>query len=203
MATKTDDPDLETETDEEEEEELEEEETLESLKAKLVASKRDSRKWETRSKKNYEELQKTRSTDQGKPDELKAAEQRGRDAAMRESAEERVHDAITSALDGKLDDEDIDELLDMLNVSKFITDDHKVDRDRVAAYVERVSPKRRTKTKEDPEEPATGAPGIPRARRTAAVPAGAAGTRIPAAKQDRGVATFNQRHGVKQATSSS
>lgn len=68
------------------------------------------------------------------------AKEEGVSEARSAVAVERAEDAIRFSVGDRLPSADLDDLLDHLNLSKFVTDDGKVDREKVAKYVERVAP---------------------------------------------------------------
>lgn len=106
--------------------------------------KAEARKWQDRARTNHaatkelEQLRASTQTDQEKA--VTAARQEGRKEALAEVGVARAEDAIRFSVGERLPDSELDELLDHLNLAKFLTDDGNVDRKKVAAYVARITP---------------------------------------------------------------
>ncbi len=106
--------------------------------------KAEARKWQDRAKANHsaakelDTLKKQGMTDlERQVDEAKKA---ARDETLAEVGQSRAGDAIRFSIGDRMKDDEVDELLDHLNLSKFLTDDGQVDKAKVAAYVARVAP---------------------------------------------------------------
>lgn len=106
--------------------------------------KAEARKWQDRARANtgaakeLDELKKKGMTDfERQVEEAKAAT---RAETLAEVGQSRAEDAIRFSIGDRLSDDDLNELLDNLNLAKFLTEDGRVDRPKVAAYVSRVAP---------------------------------------------------------------
>ena len=78
------------------------------------------------------EARKTAKTADSSSD-VEAAREAGREEARAEHGVELATEAIRAALTGVISDEDLDEFVDELNIARFVTDEHKPDRDAIAA----------------------------------------------------------------------
>lgn len=106
--------------------------------------KAEARKWQDRAKANHsaakelDELKKQGMTDlERQVDEARKAT---RTETLAEVGKDRAGDAIRFSIGDRLPDDEVDSLLDDLNLGRFLTDDGKVDKDKVASYVARVAP---------------------------------------------------------------
>lgn len=111
----------------------------------------ESARWEKRARGNAKkareydqlasELESLRRQNESDLDRaVREAEERGRTAALTETGAERVADAFRVAAAGR--DIDVDDLLDMIDVAKFLGDDGRPDRDAITARVQKLAPER-------------------------------------------------------------
>lgn len=106
--------------------------------------KAEARKWQDRAKANHgaskelEELRKRTETDQERA--VRAAREEARTEALREVGVARAEDAIRFSVGDKVPEKELDELLEDLNLARFLNDDGSVDRKKVSAYVARITP---------------------------------------------------------------
>lgn len=106
--------------------------------------KAEARKWQDRARANngaakeLDELKKKGMSDFER--QLEEAKQATRTETLAEVGQSRAEDAIRFSIGDRLPADDLDELLDNLNLAKFLTEDGKVDRAKVATYVARVAP---------------------------------------------------------------
>ncbi len=116
----------------------------EQAKGKETDWKAESRKWQDRAKTNrdaakeLDELRKRTETDQEKA--VRAAREEARTETLREVGVARAEDAIRFSVGDRLPEKELDELLEDLNLARFLTDDGNVDRKKVGAYVKRITP---------------------------------------------------------------
>ena len=111
----------------------------EAKKWQALARKHEERaKANSNAAKELEELRKASMTEQEKA--VEAAKAEARTAALREVGNRIVDAEFRAAAAGRLDKERVDALLEGLDRSRFITDDGEVDTEKVAAYVERITP---------------------------------------------------------------
>lgn len=107
--------------------------------------KAEARKWQDRARANngaakeLDDLKKKGMTDFER--QVEEAKKATRVETLAEVGQDRAGDAIRFSIGDRLPAEDLDELLDNLNLAKFLDEDGKVDRDKVAKYVARVAPK--------------------------------------------------------------
>ena len=105
--------------------------------------KAQARKHEERAKANanaakeLDKLKQEAMTEQERA--VEQARQEARAEALREVGADRVDDAVRAALAGR--DVDDDALLEGLDRSRFLDEDGQPDRDRIAAWVDRIAPK--------------------------------------------------------------
>ena len=71
--------------------------------------------------------------------EVEAAKEAGREEARAEAGIELATDAVRAALTGIIPDDDLDDFVDELNISRVTTDDHKPDREAIASLKARQS----------------------------------------------------------------
>lgn len=71
--------------------------------------------------------------------DIAAAREAGREEARAENGIELTTEAVRAALTGIIPDDDLDEFVDELNISRFVTDDHRPDRDAIAGLKARQS----------------------------------------------------------------
>lgn len=115
--------------------------TVESLQAEVDKWKAQSRKNEERAKANakaqrdLDELRQQSMTEQERA--VEAARAEARTEVLKEVAETRVADAFRVAAAGR--GIDVDELLDGINLSRFVTDDGP-DTGAISAFVEKIAP---------------------------------------------------------------
>jgi hypothetical protein len=111
-------------------------------KAEAEKLKAASRKWEDRAKANaaaakeLDELRKQSMSDIEKA--VDAARNEARAEVLREVGATRVDDAVKVAAAGRR--VDIDALLEGLDRSRFLTDEHLPDTDAIAKWVDRIAP---------------------------------------------------------------
>ena len=67
------------------------------------------------------------------PSDIEAAREAGREEARAEHGVELATEAIRAALTSVIAEDDLEELLDELNMARFVTDEHKPDRDAIAS----------------------------------------------------------------------
>jgi hypothetical protein len=67
------------------------------------------------------------------PSDVEAAREAGREEARAEHGVELATEAIRAALTSVVGEDDLEELLDELNMARFVTDEHKPDRDAIAS----------------------------------------------------------------------
>jgi hypothetical protein len=79
------------------------------------------------------EARKAAPKDTDGPSDIEAAREAGREEARAEHGVELATEAIRAALTSVIAEDDLDELLDELNMARFVTDEHKPDRDAIAA----------------------------------------------------------------------
>jgi hypothetical protein len=123
----------------------------------------DAAKWKKLSRQNeqaakklrreLDELRKKSMTDDDRA--LEDAKAAARAEVLAEVGAERVAAAFERALAGT--DVDVDELVDGLNVAKFIDDDGHVDRDAVSAFVKRLGVTSSSSSKRSPVDMGQGA----------------------------------------------
>jgi hypothetical protein len=124
---------------------------IESLTAELEKLKSASRKWEDRAKANsnaakeLETLRQASMTDQEQAVAKAAAEAEARVRA--EVGSERVEDAVRAAVGAR--SVDVEALLEGMDRTRFLDDNHQPDRDAIAAWVDRIAPA------QDPSVPQT------------------------------------------------
>ena len=105
-----------------------------------------ARKWEDRAKANagaakeLEELRKQHESDQDRA--VREARESARSEVLAELGSARVADAFRVAAAGR--GLDVDEVLDGINLAKFMGEDGNPDRDAVQAFVDRISPAQET-----------------------------------------------------------
>ncbi len=118
--------------------------TVDQLQADLDKWKGHSRSWEDRAKANakaaeeLEALKKSAMTDQEKA--VNEAKEAGRAEATQGMAASLALAKIEAALAGRMDKAQIDALVGAVDGSKFLTDKHEVDADKVKAYADGVAP---------------------------------------------------------------
>ena len=114
-------------------------------KPKETDWKAEARKWQDRAKTNssaakeLDELKKKGMSDFER--QVEEAKQATRAETLAEVGQSRAEDAIRFSIGDRLKDDEVDDLLDHLNLAKFLTEDGKVDKARVATYVARVAGK--------------------------------------------------------------
>lgn len=114
------------------------------LAAEVERLTRESRKWEDRAKANrkateeLEQLRQQHESDQERA--VREAAEAARQAVLTEVGADRVADAFRVAAAGR--DVDVDELLEGINVAKFLGDDGQPDRDAVTTFVGKLAPER-------------------------------------------------------------
>ena len=79
------------------------------------------------------EARKAAPKDTEGPSDVEAAREAGREEARAEHGVELATEAIRAALTSVVGEDDLEELLDELNMARFVTDEHKPDRDAIAA----------------------------------------------------------------------
>ena len=79
------------------------------------------------------EARKTTKAATESPSDVEAAREAGREEARAEHGVELATEAIRAALTSVVGEDDLDELLDELNMARFVTDEHKPDRDAIAS----------------------------------------------------------------------
>lgn len=90
---------------------------------------------------DWDDYQKNRDKDQEELDtQLKAARTEGRKEALRETALDRVKETFKTRIGERRTEEEIDDFLEDIDLAKFVTDDHKVDTDRITKKVELFAP---------------------------------------------------------------
>lgn len=105
-----------------------------------------ARKWEDRAKANagaakeLEELRKQHESEQDRA--VREARESARSEVLAELGSARVADAFRVAAAGR--GLDVDEVLDGINLAKFMGEDGNPDRDAVQAFVDRISPAQET-----------------------------------------------------------
>jgi len=65
--------------------------------------------------------------------DVEAAREAGREEARAEHGVELATEAIRAALAGVISDDDLEEFVDELNIARFVTDEHKPDREAIAS----------------------------------------------------------------------
>lgn len=75
----------------------------------------------------------TESKAEGESTTVEAAREAGREEARAEHGIELATEAVRAALTGVIPDDDLDEFVDELNIARFVTDEHKPDRDAIAS----------------------------------------------------------------------
>ena len=65
--------------------------------------------------------------------DVEAAREAGREEARAEHGIELATEAVRAALTGVIPEDDLDEFVDELNIARFVTDEHKPDRDAIAS----------------------------------------------------------------------
>lgn len=109
---------------------------------RLRSELQKARKWEERAKTNagaakqLEELRKQHESDQDRA--VREAVENARTQVFAELGSERVADAFRVAAAGR--GLDVDDVLDGINLARFMGDDGQPDRDAVQAFVDRISP---------------------------------------------------------------
>lgn len=68
-----------------------------------------------------------------KSTDVEAAREAGREEARAEHGIELATEAVRAALTGVIPEDDLDEFVDELNIARFVTDEHKPDRDAIAS----------------------------------------------------------------------
>lgn len=119
--------------------------------AEIVDWKAEAEKWKAQSRKNedrakanataakeLEDLKRQSMSDQEKA--IEQAKTEARAQALAEVIADRVHAAFTRAAAGRLDAEQVDELVNGINVAAFVDTDGKVDAAKVAQFIERIAP---------------------------------------------------------------
>lgn len=105
-----------------------------------------ARKWEDRAKANagaakeLEELRKQHESEQDRA--VREARETARSEVLAELGSARVADAFRVAAAGR--GLDVDEVLDGINLAKFLSEDGNPDRDAVQAFVDRIAPAQET-----------------------------------------------------------
>lgn len=79
------------------------------------------------------EARKTATKTADGPSDVEAAREAGREEARAEHGVELATEAIRAALTSVVGEDDLDELLDELNMARFVTDEHKPDREAIAS----------------------------------------------------------------------
>lgn len=79
------------------------------------------------------ELQKGSEKKTEATDDVEAARVAGREEARAEFGVQLTTEAVRAALTGVIPDDDLDEFVDELNISRFVTDDNQPDRDAIAS----------------------------------------------------------------------
>lgn len=79
------------------------------------------------------EARKTTKAATESPSDVEAAREAGREEARAEHGVELATEAIRAALTSVVGEDDLDELLDELNMARFVTNEHKPDRDAIAS----------------------------------------------------------------------
>ena len=80
-----------------------------------------------------EKQAKAKQPAEGSSTDIEAAREAGREEARAENGIELTTEAVRAALTGIIPDADLDEFVDELNISRFVTDEHKPDREAIAA----------------------------------------------------------------------
>lgn len=120
------------------------------LAAELEKWKSLSKKNEERAKTNakaaaeLEELRKTAMTDQERA--VAEAKAQGLAEGVRSASSKVVEAEVRAAAKGRV--ADVDALVEVLDPSKFLTDDGEVDRDAINAWVDRFAPQGEQRTKD-------------------------------------------------------
>jgi len=132
-----------TEPDEQEEQDEEEvsedQESDEEVRAELAELKRElARLRRENAAARIQQKQKPAAADSESTD-VEAAREAGREEARAEHGIELATEAVRAALTGVIPDGDLDEFVDELNIARFVTDEHKPDRDAIASLKARQS----------------------------------------------------------------
>jgi len=127
------------EGDEHDENDEGDEDSVEGLQTELAARDREiarlKRENAAQRVKARDARQQAKSTKQGAPseDDVTAAEERGRQAARLEFGAELAGAKITAALTGIVPADQLGEVVEDLNIARYVTDEGKVDDDAVAS----------------------------------------------------------------------
>ncbi len=131
--------------------------------ARLRSELQKARKWEERAKTNagaakeLEGLRKQYESDQERA--VREAREAARSEVLGELGAERVADAFRVAAAGR--GLDVDEVIDGINLAKFVGEDGTPDRDAVAAFVDRIAPEREPASPLDLGQGARGGNQVP------------------------------------------
>ena len=131
--------------------------------ARLRSELQKARKWEERAKtiagaaKELEGLRKQYESDQERA--VREAREAARSEVLGELGAERVADAFRVAAAGR--GLDVDEVIDGINLAKFVGEDGTPDRDAVAAFVDRIAPEREPASPPDLGQGARGGNQVP------------------------------------------
>ena len=119
--------------DENEDQESEEEVAFEDLPQKTQDEIRKLRRENAALRVKTREARKATPKTTDGPSDIEAAREAGREEARAEHGVELATEAIRAALTSVIAEDDLDELLDELNMARFVTDEHKPDRDAIAS----------------------------------------------------------------------
>jgi hypothetical protein len=107
--------------------------SVESLQAEIARLKNEAAANRIKAKNATSELKRVNAAKTPEGDAVAAAEARGREAARLEYGIELAQARVEGALKGVVPDESIADIVDDLNLSRFVTDEGKVDEDAVKA----------------------------------------------------------------------
>ncbi len=132
-------------------------------------------------------LRKERETETEKA--IREAEERGRNAALAESRPRLVLAEIRAAAAGRIDPSRLDDLVDDIDLGRYVRDDGSVDVERVRRKVDAWSPPKQEPDKPDEPEKPSGP------RRPRPDPTQGTGRSVATGDGDRGVAEARKRFG--------
>ena len=121
------------EVDAENEDQESEEVAFEDLPQKTQDEIRKLRRENAALRVKTREARKTTKAATEGPSDVEAAREAGREEARAEHGVELATEAIRAALTSVVGEDDLEELLDELNMARFVTDEHKPDRDAIAS----------------------------------------------------------------------
>lgn len=120
----------------------------EAEKWKGLARKHESQaKANSGAAKELEQLRQQSMTEQEKA--VAKAREEGAAEARTQAAVGRAEDAIRFAIGDRLPADELDDLIDGLNLARFVKEDGSLDRDKVRKYVDRVAPAQRGRQRVD------------------------------------------------------